>query len=107
MKAVKFLQRDHYATLVRRLRGLRMDYGPAFRPELQEADGRAALTFRSCLYADVFGREGVPQLASVSCCQVDANWLQAARYSGVAARLTGSISAGDDCCRFEVTRLAP
>ena len=106
MKAVKFLQPDHFQLLKTRLRGLKMDYGAAFEPSYEEEGPAAArLTFRSCLYADVFAKEGAPSLTRFACCQTDRLWLEGAQYRGVDARLSSSIGAGDDACCFVVTRV--
>ena len=74
-----------------------------FAPE--EGPAAARLTFRSCLYADVFAKEGAPSLTRFACCQTDRLWLEGAQYRGVDARLSSSIGAGDDACCFVVTRV--
>lgn len=106
MRAVKFLQPDHYRLLRTRLLGLRMDYGPAFKPMLEEADGKQArLTFHSCLYSSVFKAERAPDLTRFACCLADRLWLEGGQYKGVNARLTSAISNGDDACCFLVERV--
>ena len=165
MHGVKLLQRDGYATLSSRLRGLQLDYGRGFETRLERGEAAAALTISSCFYHRLFagegwvggrgnvgggrwgeawrwgargwveghaarraegGRaapppalthapprgcpprsaaEGVPQLATCTCCSQDKVWLEGARYSGVqSAGRVAAISEGDAACCFRVTR---
>lgn len=100
--ATSLLHRDPYTSLVAMLRALRADYGTGFDAELTEGAGRAELVVRRCLYRDVLGEEGLPQLLPACCCSADAAWLEAARHRGVAAGLRESMAAGGECCRFVV-----
>ena len=107
MRAVAVLQRDHYQTLVGRLRGLAADYGPAFDATLAEeaGGGGARLTLRACLYHRLFEAEGLGQLTGACCCSQDRGWLEGASYRGVDAGLRGCIAEGDPACVFTVTRV--
>ena len=69
---------------------------------------QSSLTVRRCLYHQLFSAAGQPQLSAACCCSLDAVWFDAAHYPGVAAAgRTAAISAGDECCRFEVRRKQP
>lgn len=74
MRMTSFLQRDRYASLVRRLKALRVDYGPAFDTSLQVGEVSSKLTIRSCPYHRIFEIEELPQLLSCCCCSQDAMW---------------------------------
>jgi hypothetical protein len=102
MKATSWLQRDSYATLVRRLQGLALDYGNSFVTELARGPNTSSLKVHSCLYQQVFEAEGLPQLTSCCCCTQDRVWLEGATLKGVHAGLQSSIADGDSVCCFVV-----
>ena len=105
LRATSLLHRDPYASLAATLRALRADYGAGFDAELTEGARRSELVVRRCLYRDVLGEEGLPQLLPACCCAADAAWLEAVHHKGVAAGLRESMAAGGECCRFVVEQI--
>ena len=108
MRMASWLQRDPYASLVSRLRGLKLDYGLGFASTLHIVDQphhQASLTIAKCFYREIFEEENVVQLARCCCCSVDRVWLEGAKLNHVFAGLVDSMASGDKKCCFVVKKI--
>ncbi len=97
------------------LRALRLDYGPEGFEFGDEKEDVMSLVVTKCLYADIFAAEGVPRLATCTCCSLDtAVWfgerpsalLRMLRPSAAAVRvrLESSLARGQhECCVRVIT----
>jgi len=104
MKVTRWLIRDPYSSLTRRLQGLKVDYGPRFDTELAIGPKESTLVVESCFYKRLFDKEGHPQLTACCCCSQDKFWLDAVPHRGIRAGLASSMARGDDACRFYVAK---
>jgi hypothetical protein len=106
MRVAGWVQRDSYATLAGRLRGLQHDYGPSFETTLAHGAAECSLTVTSCFYHRLFEVEGQPQLLACCCCSQDRVWLEGGGLPrrGARAALVASRAQGDTRCCFSVRR---
>lgn len=98
---------DGFSMLHRRLAGLQMDYGQAFKSNLTSNDHEVSLTITECLYRDIFQAENVAQLTATTCCSQDRIWIETGQYKGIVSGLVSSQAEGDLQCCFSVVRLPP
>mmetsp|Transcript_5645 Transcript_5645/g.16130 ORF Transcript_5645/g.16130 Transcript_5645/m.16130 type:complete len:368 (+) Transcript_5645:272-1375(+) len=101
------LTRRPYEMQTRRLQALQMDQGTAFKSKLLKGSRQSTLRIERCFYRDMFQEEGVPQLATCTCCSADAVWFEDLERHGVSFEQPRCLLRGDQCCELRVRNLRP
>jgi hypothetical protein len=57
----------------------------------------------SCMFQQVLGSEGLPQLLKYQCCQANMMWLGVYQGHGIRSSLGSSMARGDRCCAISMS----
>jgi len=109
LRYVCYLYRDPYKSIVRRLNGLRLDYGSSFGGSIVEAEGgrRTELHIKECIYEKLFEAEECEHLLACCCCSRDSkDWFQNLQPHGVGFERSQWKGAGDATCCLCVSKIS-